>query len=497
MSKSLPCLLLTMVVMALLQAAAAANPASQRRYGELLFEPCSLTASGVPSAVEAQCGKLSVAENRADPNSRRIDLALAWIPASGEAAADPVFMIAGGPGQSALQSYPMVDAAFRDVQRTRHVLLLDARGTGGSNALMCRDAEGRPAISEGEDDSLANAKAFAERCRDQLATHADLRYYGTGEHVEDLDAVRQALGVAQINLLGISYGTRVAQHYARRYPQHTRAVVLDSVVPNELVLGSEHAKNLDAALEQHFQRCRELPACQQLGDPRAHLASLRDQLREGRLAPVRFRDPTSGAWHETAPNFGHLALLLRLYAYAPQTATLLPWILHEASQGDYAPLLAQSRMVEGQVTGTIYHGMQLSVMCSEEDAELAAAADDANTVLGNDFVEFAKAQCAVWPKGERAADFRAPLSGPLPLLALSGQDDPVTPPRYAEAAIAQLPNARHLELKGQGHNVIGVGCMPKLFAQFLESADAKQLDASCLDRLRPLPPFAGTHGWEP
>ena len=82
-------------------------------------------------------------------------------------------------------------------------------------------------------------------------------------------------------------------------------------------------------------------------------------------------------------------------------------------------------------------------------------------------------------------------------LAITGELDPVTPPRYGDAVVDHLTDARHLVLAGQGHNVIGAGCMPELFAQFLETADAGALDADCLARLRPAPPFAGHYGWEP
>lgn len=143
------------------------------------------------------------------------------------------------------------------------------------------------------------------------------------------------------------------------------------------------------------------------------------------------------------------------------------------------------------------HGMQLSVMCTEDGDELRVDPADENTVLGTGFIEFAKAQCAVWPRGQRPDDFRAPLAGTIPVLAISGEFDPVTPPRYGDAAIEGLQNARHLVLKGQGHTPIGVGCMPKLFAQFVETANATALDATCLDRLAPLPPGTGLYGWEP
>lgn len=486
-----------------LGAAPAASPAvalqlGQRAFGSILFEPCSLRAPNMPIAVEAQCGTLEVAENRTDPDSRRIRLGLAWIPVNDGAEPDPVLLIAGGPGQAAKQAYPLLHAAFRDVRRSRHVILVDARGTGDSQPLVCRDSEGRANLTEGDSEDLATARDFAARCAAGLGSEVDLRHYTTGEHVDDLEAVRQALGVAQINLIGVSYGTRVAQQFAKRYPASTRSLVLDSVVPNSLVLGSEHAANLEAALNLQFQRCRDDAGCaERIGDPRGLLDQVAGTLRAGGLSPVRFRAARSGQWQEEVPSFGHLAVLLRLYAYSPETATVLPFLLHEAAEGRYEAMLAQAQAIMDSLSEQIYHGMQLSVTCAEDADELRSDPEQQDSVLGNQLVEFTRAQCEVWPRGTRDPAFREPLTGDLPVLLLSGEFDPVTPPRYADEVAGHLDNARHLVLPGQGHSVVGLGCAPKLFAQFLEKADPAALDAKCLERLKPLSPFAGPYGWEP
>jgi pimeloyl-ACP methyl ester carboxylesterase len=465
-------------------------------YGELTFKPCALSVARV-NAVEAQCTSLPVPENHDEPNGRKIDLAIALVVAQGQAEPDPIVMITGGPGQSALESYPLVAGAFADARRSRNVLLVDARGTGGSHPLKCEDDKGRGAVMEKDDASPEAARAFAERCRDSLAKTSDLRYYATGDHIRDLDLVREKLGIEKLNLFGVSYGTRVAQQYAKRYPQHTRTVTLDSVVPNSLVLGQEHARNLDAALKRQFARCREDVTCtRNLGDPGTKLNALRTRLRAGNLAPVRYRDPVNGNWRSDEPTYSHLSLLLRLYAYQPEAASMLPLIVHDASEGHYESLLAQARSLYSDVSDAIMQGMQLSVTCTEDD-ELAADPADADTLMGAEFVEFARAQCGAWPKGKRAADFRAPLVGDLPVLAISGEFDPVTPSRYGDEVIKLLPNGRHLVLPGQGHSVLAIGCMPKLFAQFVEKADAKSLDETCLKRLNATPPFAGNYGWEP
>ncbi|MBD8526370.1 alpha/beta hydrolase [Pseudomarimonas arenosa] len=479
--------------------ACAADPATLRRQGNLDFEPCALHAGNLPYSIEAYCTEVEVAEDRSNPESRRISLGLAWVPASGDAEPDPIVMLAGGPGQAAKQAYPMVNHAFRDARRNRDVFLLDARGTGDSNPLVCRNAAGVAAITESAEDDPNQAGEFARRCVEALSQKADLRFYGTSEHIDDLDEVRQRLAIEKINLIGISYGTRVAQQYAARYPEHTRTVVLDAVVPNTLVLGAEHARNLEDALNQQFERCVEAGGCaEKLGNPREQLTQVRALLEQGELEEVSYRDSTSGLWQKEKPAFGHLALLLRMYAYSQESATALPYLIHEASEGRYADLLAQARALVGNLTDQLYHGMQLSVSCTEDADDLSESSADDGTVMGPEFIAFTKAQCAVWPRGTRDPNFRQPLSNPeLPVLVLSGEFDPVTPPRYGEEVVQHLPKGRHLIMKGQGHGAIGLGCMPKLYAQFLETADAKALKPECLGRLKPLPPFAGVYGWEP
>lgn len=474
--------------------------AHARMLGEIEFESCVLTAVGLPRPTEAQCATVAVPEDPAAPGGRTIDLALAWIPADAEPEADPVFLIAGGPGQSARESYPAVSSAFRDIARSRHILLLDQRGTGASNPLFCPEFGAGEEALEIAGISAEQMREYAASCRDELQEKADLRFYTTAEAVFDLEFVRQAIGAEQVNLIGVSYGTRVAQQYAKAHPEHVRTLLLDGIVPATLVLGGEHAVNLESMLEQHFERCREMPACvEALGDPREKLATVAQRLRAGGLAPVRYRDPTSGEWREEEPVYEHLAAVLRMYAYSPLTAAALPLVVHQAEAGDYAALLAMASMMMRQLAGQMATGMHNSVICTEDADELALSADEAaaNTVLGGDFADLLLAQCEVWPRGTLPEDFRSLLAEDIPVLAISGEYDPVTPPRYGDEVTAALPRGRHLVLAGQGHSVMGIGCMPKLAAQFIEAADAAELDASCLERLAAPPPFSGLYGWEP
>jgi len=487
-----------LLLVPLLAAAALVQPARAEglRLGTLAFEPCTLATELMPTTVDARCTTLEVPEDRAKPDGRKVSLAIAWVASDAkQAELDPVFLLAGGPGQGARESYPSVARAFREVLRKRHVILLDQRGTGDSNALACRNADGANAFGDETDMSSEGFARFAKECLAKL--DADPRFYTTSDAVADLDAVRAALGAEQIDLLGVSYGTRVAQEYLRRHPDRTRAVVLDGVVPPDLALGADHAKNLEAALDLQFARCAKDPECvKRFGEPRETLTALLARLRETPQT-VRFRDPLTNAVREEPLTADQVAVVVRLFAYAPNVAGMLPLTLSEAQRGNAEPLMAQSSMIQSLVGETIMHGMQLSVICAEDADLLEVDPADTATLLGNTMIEMTQAQCREWPTGKRPADFHAPIVSDEPVLLFSGEFDPVTPPKYGERVVKTLANGRHLIARGQGHNVVPLGCIPKLLGTFFETPDAKALDAKCMEQFGYAPPFTGYWGTEP
>ncbi|WP_045728700.1 alpha/beta hydrolase [Xanthomonas sp. GPE 39] len=497
---------LAIMAATLLLAACQANPvpAAQtpgRSYGMLRFHPCTLTSPLAANNVEAQCTRMPVAENPAAPNGRKIALNIAWLPVTGQGSSDPdpVFFLAGGPGQAATQVASIVDLALHETRRRRDVFLIDQRGTGQSNPLTCLGADGKtlPPADSVRAPSPAEVLDYARRCAQSLKGHADPRHYTTTQAIADLDAVRTALGVDKINLIGGSYGTRVAQQYARGYAAHVRSVVLDGVVPNDLVVGGEFATTFEDAITLQAQQCKATPACAKRFpvDTRMQLRTVVERLRQTPVA-VDYRDPASGqSTHDqvTADTVTNLAFS---FSYAPQTSALLPLTLDEAAHGRYAPLMSLARMMDLQMQDQMNRGMQWSVICAE-DADRYRAPARHDTLLGPEVARMFFAACPAWPTGTRPADFTAPLNSNLPVLLTSGELDPVTPPRYAERVLRDLPNGRHLLLRGQGHGTMTLGCMPKLLGRFFETADAKHLDASCLDAMRGVPAFTSFNGWEP
>ncbi|MCD9029071.1 alpha/beta fold hydrolase [Luteimonas sp. BDR2-5] len=506
--KKLTPLLLALTVTALVAGCAdgAAAPEDSgparatRQFGDIAFHGCTLDGGNASMRVEAQCATFDVPEDPDAPDGRSIGLNLAWLPADGDGGTgDPVFFLAGGPGQAATELAAHINFALREVRRQRDIVLVDQRGTGQSNPLDCVDADGAPleidALSAPTD---AQLDAFVGRCLAGLAGRADPRFYTTGNAIRDLDAVRAALGADRVNLVGGSYGTRVAQQYAAAYPQHVRSLVLDGVAPNDLVVGGEFAHTFEDALTLQSTQCSADAACRRRFPDDLH-TQLRGVMATLQAAPVEvaYRDPGSGEQRDGTVTPDTVTGLAFLFSYAPQTASLLPLMLDEASHGRYGPLLSLSQLMNSSVGGQMNRGMQWSVICAEDAGRYREDARAADTILGPGVARMFFGACRTWPAGAPPADHTAPLRSDAPALLLSGELDPVTPPGYAERVLAQLPNGRHLVLKGQGHGTLALGCMPKLLAQFIESTDAAALDASCLDAMRPVPPFTSFNGWEP
>jgi len=464
---------------------------TSKQLGQLLFAPCYLPAADGHRRQPAYCTTLTVPEDRSLVyTSRTIPLQLAWLPPRypSDQHRDPVFFLAGGPGQSALESYAHVASALEKARRYRSIILVDQRGTGGSNKLACF-------LSEQEMMSTATFPQAARRCLETLSAQADVRHYTTLEAIADLDAVRQAISAEQINLIGVSYGTRVAQQYARAYPQATRTLVLDSVVPNNVALSSLLAENLDKAVDRVVAACETHPECNTaFGELRSEIETLLSRLH-AQPVTVSYRDPNHGQWREAVLHADGLIQLLRLYSYHSTTAALLPVLIHEAHQGRYAEIMALVQLAQTQLGDALALGQQWSVLCREDapffenQTPPHRNADHASEALS--------ALCQWWPHQSLPADFHQPLQSSVPTLIVHGEHDPVTPPDYGEQLLTTLSHARHIVVPGQGHAVLSSGCLPTLVARFIENTQTQSVNTKCLDALQPTAAFTGLHGWEP
>jgi pimeloyl-ACP methyl ester carboxylesterase len=292
----------------------------------------------------------------------------------------------------------------------------------------------------------------------------------------------------------VSYGTRVAQHFMRRYPTHTRRVILDGVADPGLALGPGIAIDSQRALDALFARCTENSDCAaRFDDPAATFRALLQRL-DTEPATTLIPDPNTGRPIEDSIGAAELGFAVRLLSYSATTAALIPLVIDEAANHDnFAPLAAQVAMVERSLGGMLAIGMHNAVVCTEDtpfveldDAELAAI--DA-TYLGRANVDGFETICELWPAGVLDDDLREPLASDIPTLLLSGENDPVTPPANATRAASELSQSQHIVGPAQGHGLIGLGCVPRLAATFVSAEAALPLDASCVDELAAMPFF--------
>jgi pimeloyl-ACP methyl ester carboxylesterase len=448
-------------------------------------------------SVEAKCGVLHVQENRDAPNGRTIALSILVAPASSRTpASDPVFLLAGGPGQGAASLAPMILHKFEAILRDRDLVFVDLRGTGESGPLVC-DVEHPEDLAE-----LLGGQFEVERLAPCLERYeaeggVDLTQYTTAQMVDDLDEVRAALGYGPVNLFAISYGTLVAQVYMRRHPEQVRSAVLDGVVPTDAGVLLGMPANAERALELVLADCREHSACASVypGLERK-LAQVLLELEQNRVLEELVHPRTGQRTRVDITRTGFMQVLTGAL-YSTSTTVLVPLLIERAHAGDYGPLAAVGLRM-ASMSKSLSTGVYLSVSCAEQLDRVDEAARRQATA-GLEFfddvpLEQLERACAVWPHATLDAAFHEPVESAVPTLLLSGRFDPVTPPAYAEQLAGQLGDARHVVVDALSHGVWHNGCAPELIASFFLEPDPGALDPACLEQLERQPAFLSPNG---
>ena len=458
---------------------------------QIEFSNCMLALPGTNLTANARCGSLEVPENPAEPAGKRITLNIAVAPATGKTTEpDPVFFFAGGPGQAASETWVMIQSTLNKIRKTRDIVMIDQRGTGGSNKLDC--------VSEVEEDlnqeiDLDLIRTETEKCLAEL--DGDPRFYTTTIAMGDYNQVRQAMGYDKINIMGVSYGTRSAQVYLRLFPETVRSVTLDSVVPMQLALGQEHALMLDRSVQNVFRDCSENETCNSLFPHQAEeLNTLFTQLRN-EPRQITIINPVSGEPQEMRLTADTLGVAIRFLSYASETQAMIPLLVHEAlTTGDLSRLASQALLIMTGLNEMLSKGMELSVLCSEDYPYMDLSADYSHTLMGNLMLEIVGLQCGIWPRGEVAEDFHQPVVSDIPVLLMSGERDPVTPPRYAAQAAETFSNSLDLVARGQAHSVMKNVCLRDITTEFIEKGSVENLDTSCVENILPAPFFTSLLG---
>ena len=452
-------------------------------------------------AYEVRCGVVRRPLDAARPTGPQLDIHFMVVPAvARRRLPDPVFLLAGGPGQSAIALAPAVLPLFARLNNRRDIVFVDQRGTGRSAPLACEDRRHAP-LAEPAD--LAAQVVQLRQCLTRLSTTApltsasDLRFFTTTLAIQDLNAVRARLGAERINLVGASYGTRAALEYARQFPDRLRRSVLDGVAPPDMALAVSGGIDTQAAFDAMLINCERSPACR-----RAHPTLRADwrALLAGLPKPVSAIHPLSGQRESFTLDADRVLGAVRGPLYAPSLAAGLPQAIGEAAQGRYEALLGLAYALASRRGGTVAMGLHFSVLCVEDGPRLGpdrpAEASGASPVsLTAPFVDHAaqiyQRACAFWPRGSvPEAFYEMPVASTATLL-LSGGLDPATPPRHADRVAQALgPKARQLTVANAGHGLMGIGCVRDVMFRFIDAADdaaALAVDASCVADI-PRPP---------
>jgi pimeloyl-ACP methyl ester carboxylesterase len=422
--------------------------------------------------------------------------------------------LAGGPGQAAVPLTDTFASQLASGLRTRDLVVFDQRGTGQSGFLNCPTLNGLSGSSD-----VPRAVAT---CANSLGPARD--FYTTRDSLEDIEALRQALGVDRIALYGASYGTRVALAYAWRYPQHVELLVLDSVVP----LAADDPLNLSgyAAYRRVLRDMCAIGCGSITHSPVGDVARLAK--RWGRR-PLHTTVTTLGGRRERV-TLTPLTLLSLVQAAADDP------ILRAELPADVGSTLGGETLLMRRAVGRLNTGggsggtdyssaVNLATICeeasfpwqrgvppdvryAETQSAISATPESAFSPFGRRTVlaTFGPQQCRFWPQSAQPPTVNGGPFPAVPALLLAGVDDTITPLEDAQAVASQLPDARLLAVPDTGHSVLASdlsGCAERQLARFFAGEAIRNCPRTryflpapvppmSLSRIRKLPP--GVHG---
>jgi pimeloyl-ACP methyl ester carboxylesterase len=406
--------------------------------------------------------------------------------------------LSGGPGQSSVSAAGSFALSLEPALKRYRLVVLDQRGTGRSGALSCPVIQREDGLAPVVPQELAD-------CAARIGTRR--AFYSTVDSVRDLDALRQALGVQKIALMGVSYGTFVAQQYARLYPEHTDRLILDSVVG---------ADGVDPYLLDTYLRlprvlreqCSGVKCAGITQDPVADVAALVPTLEHGGISGTTY--DRRGRRHTTRyGSADDLANILINADLNPYVQAALPAAIRAAAEGDPAMLLRLRRVTAGPPTKLADLSAGLNVTTNCQDARLPYALstptsdrpalleqgltlDDRAlypfthaTVVTNSIAH----DCLLWPDAE---GITAPSTAPLPdvpALILDGRLDLRTPLENGQELARELPRASVVTVPGTGHDELDsdvTGCTVIALRRFVND---RQVGDPCAGKTNAVSPY--------
>jgi pimeloyl-ACP methyl ester carboxylesterase len=445
----------------------------------------ALASCSVPGVQRSsRCGVVEVLENPDRPEARKLEIHFVVISAaSGHARPDPIVPLLGGPGEAAIDVAGALARQFAPMLNDRDLLLVDQRGAGRSGALRCRFFS--------PDDPAASLQnlfppAAVEKCAKDLSLHADLTQYSYRRFAGDLEQIRRVLGYRSLNLFAGSYGTRAAQVFVKMYPGRVRTMYLGSVVPIDIAFPLPFSKAAQSMLERMFASCEADPLCHSaFPHLRDEFYALMERLESGRVLVT-----LPGHAEAVSLSRGRVAEWFRALLYRPSSAARLPWLIHRASNGDWAPIvegiLGQARDADADLS----FGLLLSITCTDDlpfvrEEEVEAATR--RTFLGDWRLRQQQTACKVWPHPALPANYREPVHTRVPTMFVSGDADGGTPVWSSAHAAPGFKNRVEVIMSNRGHTEWDT-CIETVYRRFLNQGSVDGLDPTTCAHLS-RPPF--------
>jgi pimeloyl-ACP methyl ester carboxylesterase len=432
--------------------------------------PCAGDYSGVANKIE--CGTLVVDETRGGPGTRRVALPVTIVKASApKAGLPPVVYLHGGPGGGVVENLgrSLRSAAGRElIAVDQDWIYFDQRGGGVASPILdC----GSVALNDAGPLNDAAAQQLIACAQRLKASGVDLSQYNAEEVVKDIQDLRKTLGLKQIDLFGVSYGTRIALAMVKHDPSGVRAVVLDSPWTPEAKWAEGGPEMVSDAVKVIFKRCAEDAACNaKYPHPGADLDAVATKLLAG--------PQTIGGQVYAADDLGGF---LMDAAYSGPDARALPATVAKFAAGDMTALAEQ---MEGR--SGYNEAQHLTHLCKEEfpfESEAAmrkgAQRDPVSRLLEASMGRYFQV-CKAYDVGAPDPVEAQPVSSPIPTLFLAAEIDPGCPPAVARAAVGRFPKGQLTIIPNTTHGVSrGSACARKMIRGFLADPTAP-IDQSCL-----------------
>lgn len=442
------------------------------------------------------CGYVRVPERHSNPDGEKIDLAVMIIHASSDnKQSDPLFFLQGGPGGSTIDTYAEILLTTRPLLTDRDMVLFDQRGTLNSQpSLICSEYDQLLLDTIEKDipdeEYYQLEEAMYKACRHRLEKEGvDLSAYNSLENAADIQAIRQALGYEQINLYGVSYGTLLALHTMRFYPENIRSVILDAVVPPQTNFILEVPQTSQRAFTQLFDACEQDPSCSK-AYPALDIRFYRliHALNE-RPVRIPMTDPDTGITYQAVIDGDTFLDGIFQLLYIGELIPAIPKTIVDAEVGNFNFF---SRIMSIIVFDRTYsYGMYFSVLCSEDSdfspseislegvhPQLAASQSDGPEQFLN--------TCNIWQVEPLDASMDEPVSSSTPVLILSGGFDPITPPEFGQEVSKTLVNSYVIEFPTGGHGAaLGGDCQDQIIRSFLLNP-SQSPDTNCMQPLESL-----------